>query len=121
MLACGRTQREPRRHYFNQKSEARAAHEYLSHGNSSHGHRRSQSAATIHLMGIDAHRAPLQFISWASTLTERRYNSSHDALGAGVEAGAGVGLAVAGALAGAVELGGALSFLAVPLSDFASA
>ena len=85
------------------------------------GRRMNICRMVIHLMGIDAHRAPLQFISWASTLTERRYNSSHDALGAGVEAGAGVGLAVAGALAGAVELGGALSFLAVPLSDFASA
>jgi hypothetical protein len=93
-----------------------AAHEYLSHCSgasmTADAHEPPQPALTERRYNA-AHSQP--------PLTERRYNSSHDALGAGADAGAAVVLAVAGAAAGAVELGGALSFLAVPLSDLASA
>ncbi|MEI6607623.1 MAG: hypothetical protein WCP35_20130, partial [Verrucomicrobiota bacterium] len=44
--------------------------------NTPHTHRRSQSAATTHLIHIGAHRAPLQHTSYASALTERRYKAA---------------------------------------------
>ena len=43
--------------------------------NASHSHRRSQTAATTHLMHIGGHRPPLQRISCASAVTDRRLPS----------------------------------------------